>query len=202
MEHLIHACAVLVEHLLRAGPGVRVLATSRELLGLPGERVWRVPSLSLADQGASPDVVMGSESARLFLERARAARADLVVSDEDVAVLAEIVSRLDGIPLALELAAARVGMLSLAQIASRLDDRFGLLSRGPRTALPRQQTLAGAIDWSYGLLSDLERTLFRRLSISPAGSAWRRWRRSPPTLAWTPATSWTWSLTWQPSRSS
>lgn len=168
-EHLIHACAVLVEHLLRAGPGVRILATSRETLVLPGERVWPVPSLSLPDQGASPDVVMGSESARLFLDRARAVRADLVVSDEDVADLAEIVSRLDGIPLALELAAARAGMLSLAQIAARLNDRFGLLSRGPRTAQPRQQTLAGAIDWSYGLLSDLERTLFRRLSIFAGG---------------------------------
>lgn len=164
-EHLIHGCAVLVEHLLRAGPGVRVLATSREALGLSGERIWRVPSLSLPDQGASPDLVMGSESARLFLARARAVRSDLVVSDEDIAVLAEIVSRLDGIPLALELAAARADMLSLAQIATRLDDRFGLLSRGPRTALPRQQTLAGAIDWSYGLLSDPERALFRRLSI-------------------------------------
>lgn len=164
-EHLIHACAVLVENLLRAGPGVRILGTSRETLGLPGERVWPVPSLSLPEWGASPDVVMGSESARLFLERARAVRANLVVSDEDVAALAEIVSRLDGIPLALELAAARAGMLSLAQIATRLNDRFGLLSRGPRTAQPRQQTLAGAIDWSYGLLSDPERTLFRRLSI-------------------------------------
>ena len=168
-EHLIHACAVSIEHLLTAGPGVRILATSREILGLPGERVWPVPSLSLPDQGASPDVVMSSESARLFLERARAVRADLVVSDEDVAVLAEIVSRLDGIPLALELAAARAGMLSLSQIATRLDDRFGLLSRGPRTAQPRQQTLAGAIDWSYGLLSDLERALFRRLSIFAGG---------------------------------
>ena len=164
-EHLIHGCAVMVEHLLRAGPRVRVLATSRETLRLPGERIWRVPSLSLPDRDASPDAVMGSESARLFLERARAVRADLVVSDEDSAVLAEIVSRLDGIPLALELAAARADMLSLVVIATRLDDRFRLLSRGPRTALPRQQTLAGAIDWSYGLLSDPERTLFRRLSI-------------------------------------
>ena len=168
-EHLIQACAVLVEHLLRAGPGVRILATSRESLGLPGERIWRVPSLSLPDQGGSLDVVMASESARLFLERARAVRADLVVSDEDMAVLAEIVSRLDGIPLALELAAARADMLSLTQIATRLDDRFGLLSRGPRTAQPRQQTLAGAIDWSYGLLSDLERAVFRRLSIFAGG---------------------------------
>jgi predicted ATPase/class 3 adenylate cyclase len=168
-EHLIQDCAVLVEHLLRAGPGVRILATSRESLGLPGERIWRVPSLSLPDQGGSLDVVMASESARLFLERARAVRADLVVSDEDMAVLAEIVSRLDGIPLALELAAARADMLSLTQIATRLDDRFGLLSRGPRTAQPRQQTLAGAIDWSYGLLSDLERAVFRRLSIFAGG---------------------------------
>jgi predicted ATPase len=168
-EHLIQACAVLVEHLLRAGPGVRILATSRETLGLPGEQIWRVPSLSLPDQGASPDVVMGSESARLFLERARAVRADLVVSEEDIAALAEIVSRLDGIPLALELAAARADMLSLTQIATRLDDRFGLLSRGPRTAQPRQQTLAGAIDWSYGLLSDLERAVFCRLSIFAGG---------------------------------
>jgi predicted ATPase/class 3 adenylate cyclase len=168
-EHLIQACAVLVEHLLRAGPAVRIVATSRESLGLPGERIWRVPSLSLPDQGASPDVVMGSESARLFLERARAVRADLVVTEEDVAALAEIVSRLDGIPLALELAAARADMLSLTQIATRLDDRFGLLSRGPRTAQPRQQTLAGAIDWSYGLLSDLERAVFCRLSIFAGG---------------------------------
>ena len=168
-EHLIHACAVLIEHLLTAGPGVRILATSRETLGLPGERVWPVPPLSLPERGASPDVVMGSESARLFLDRARAVRADLVVSDEDVAVLAEIVSRLDGIPLALELAAARAGVLSLAQIATRLNDRFGLLSRGPRTAQPRQQTLAGALDWSYDLLSDLERALFRRLSIFAGG---------------------------------
>ena len=168
-EHLIQACAVLVEHLLRAGSGVRILATSRETLGLPGEQIWRVPSLSLPDQGASPDVVMGSESARLFLERARAVRADLVVSQEDIAALAEIVSRLDGIPLALELAAARADMLSLTQIATRLDDRFGLLSRGPRTAQPRQQTLAGAIDWSYGLLSDLERAVFCRLSIFAGG---------------------------------
>ena len=168
-EHLIQACAVLVEHLLRAGPGVRILATSRESLGLPGERIWRVPSLSLPDQGASLDMVMASESARLFLERARAVRADLVVSGEDMAVLAEIVSRLDGIPLALELAAARADMLSLPQIATRLDDRFGLLSRGPRTVQPRQQTLLGAIDWSYGLLSDLERAVFRRLSIFAGG---------------------------------
>jgi predicted ATPase/Tfp pilus assembly protein PilF len=168
-EHLIQGCAVLVEHLLRAAPGVRILATSRETLGLPGERIWRVPSLSLPGQGASPDMVMGSESARLFLERARAVRADLMVNDEDVAALAEIVSRLDGIPLALELAAARADMLSLTQIAARLDDRFGLLSRGPRTAQPRQQTLAGAIDWSYGLLSDLERAVFRRLSVFAGG---------------------------------
>ena len=168
-EHLIDACAVVIEHLLSAGPGVSVLATSREVLGLPGERVWLVPSLSVADQGASPGAIMGSESARLFLERARAVRADLAVSDDDVSVLAEIISRLDGIPLALELAAARVGTLSLAQIDTRLDDRFRLLSRGPRTALPRQQTLAGAIDWSYSLLSDLERTLLRRLSIFAGG---------------------------------
>ena len=92
-----------------------------------------------------------------------------MVSGEDMAVLAEIVSRLDGIPLALELAAARADMLSLPQIATRLDDRFGLLSRGPRTVQPRQQTLLGAIDWSYGLLSDLERAVFRRLSIFAGG---------------------------------
>jgi predicted ATPase len=168
-EHLIHGCAVLIEQLLGAGPAVRVLATSRETLGLPGEQVWRVPSLSLPDRGASLDVVMGSESIRLFLERARAVRAELVVSDQDAAVLAAIASRLDGIPLALELAAARVGVLSLAHIAARLADRFGLLNRGPRTALPRQQTLTGAIDWSYDLLSEYERALFCRLSIFAGG---------------------------------
>jgi predicted ATPase/class 3 adenylate cyclase len=168
-EHLINRCAVVTEHLLQAGPGVRVLATSRETLGLPGERVWRVPSLSVPGQGASPDEIVGSESARLFLERARTVRADLVLRDEDIPVVAEIVTRLDGIPLALELAAARTDTLSLAQIAARLDHRFRLLSRGPRTALPRQKTLAGAIDWSYGLLSDLERILFYRLSVFAGG---------------------------------
>lgn len=168
-EHLINGCAVSVEHLLRTGRGVHVLATSREILGLPGEQVWRVPSLSLPDQSASLDIVIGSESVRLFLERARAIRGDLVVSEQDAAVLAGIACRLDGIPLALELAAARAGVLSLAQIAARLDDRFSLLSRGPRTARARQQTLAGAIDWSYDLLSELERSLFRRLSIFASG---------------------------------
>jgi predicted ATPase/DNA-binding CsgD family transcriptional regulator len=156
-EHVVEAAAYLADALLRASAQLRILATSREPLGCVGETTWRVPSLSQ------------TESVRLFTARARAARPELNLLDVDAPVLAEICRRLDGIPLALELAAARVRAFSVDQIAARLDDRFRLLSGGPRTAMPRQQTLQAAVDWSYALLSEPERAVLRRLSVFAGG---------------------------------
>ena len=164
-EHLVEACARLAEDLLRACPRVKILASSREALGVPGETAYRVPSLSLP-QG---DDVTRCESARLFIARAQAALARFAVTPANAPALAQICRRLDGIPLALELAAARVKALSLEQIAARLDDRFQLLTGGSRTALPRQQTLRALIDWSYSLLSEPERLLCRRLAVFAGG---------------------------------
>jgi predicted ATPase/DNA-binding NarL/FixJ family response regulator len=156
-EHVVDAAAHLADALLRASARLHILATSREPLGCIGETTWRVPSLSQP------------EALRLFTERARAARPELNLVDVDASVLAEICRRLDGIPLALELAAARVRVFSVEQIAARLDDRFRLLSAGPRTAVPRQQTLEAAVDWSYALLSEPERAVLRRLSVFAGG---------------------------------
>jgi predicted ATPase/class 3 adenylate cyclase len=169
-EHLLDACAQLTNRLLHACSRLRILATSRELLGIAGETAWRAPSLSLPD---SRERLFGFldryESSQLFLERARAARPDFTVTHENASALVQICRRLDGIPLAIELAAARVRALSVEQIAARLDDRFRLLTGGSRTALRRQQTLQAAIDWSYQLLSESERILLRRLSVFAGG---------------------------------
>lgn len=156
-EHLIQACAELANALLRACPRLRILATSREPLHIPGEVTWRVPSLP------------GAEAVQLFVERAQAARPDFALGEQNASAAAHICERLDGMPLAIELAAARVRSFSLQQIATRLDDRFRLLTGGSRTALPRQQTLRATIDWSYNLLSDEERCLLRRLSVFAGG---------------------------------
>ena len=158
-EHVVDAAAHLADALLQAAAQLRILATSREPLGCVGETTWRVPSLTQA------------ESVRLFAERARAARPEFNLADAESPPLAEICRRLDGIPLplALELAAARVRVLSIDQIAARLDDRFRLLSGGPRTSMPRQQTLQAAVDWSYALLSEPERAVLRRLSVFAGG---------------------------------
>ncbi|MCW3054406.1 MAG: putative ATPase [Chthonomonadales bacterium] len=166
-EHLVADCARLAQSLLHACPQVRLLATSRETLNIPGETVWRIPSLSLPGEGAdfSPAGVTGSEAAQLFIERAQAVLPSFHVTGQNARAIAQISRRLDGIPLALELAAARVRSLSAEQIAERLDDRFRLLTGGSRTALPRQQTLRGLIDWSYQLLNEREKTLLRRLSV-------------------------------------
>ena len=171
-EHLILACATLVETLLRAGPGVRVLATSREPLRNDGEVSWRVPSLSVPGPGnVALDVtaVHEYEAVQLFASRARAALASFALSPEIGRSVAEICRRLDGIPLAIELAAARAGALSVEEIAARLDDRLALSNAGRRTAIPRQQTLRGAIDWSFELLSKEERMLLRRLAVFAGG---------------------------------
>ena len=164
-EHLIDAAARLVERLLRHCPDAQLLATSREALGVPGEHVYPVPTLSLPTATAAPEVMLSSEAVRLFVERAAAQRPGFHLATDNAADIAQICRRLDGIPLALELAAARIKVLSPAQIAARLDDRFALLTGGARTALPRQQTLRALVDWSYDLLEPAERVLFRRLAV-------------------------------------
>src|SRR6185295_1992191 len=152
-EHLVGAVATLTETLLRACPDLRILTTSREPLSVEGEVTWRVPSLTLPDADC------------LFVERAQAALPAFRLTAQNASAVARICHRLDGIPLALELAAARVRALSVEQIASRLDDRLRLLASGERTAPARQQTLRAAVDWSYELLSEPEQILLRRLSV-------------------------------------
>ena len=164
-EHLVNACAHLAETLLRGCPGLRLLATSREALDIGGESVLPLSSLSLPTAG-DPEAC---ESVRLFVDRATAVLPTFRFSAGNAKAVAEVCVRLDGIPLALELAAARVGVLTPAQIADRLDDRFRLLSGGSRTALPRQQTLRALIDWSYDLLDPAEKTLLARLSVFSGG---------------------------------
>jgi predicted ATPase/class 3 adenylate cyclase len=169
-EHLIHASAELAERLLAACRQVKILVTSREALSIDGEATFRVPSMSLpAADVATAAELETAESAQLFLERARAVRPDFALTAADVPAVAQIVRRLDGIPLALELAAARLKVMSAEAIAARLDDRFRLLVGGRRTALPRQQTLQALIDWSWNLLEESEQILLRRLSIFSGG---------------------------------
>ncbi len=170
-EHLIQACAELCDALLHTCPDLKILATSREVLGIAGETAFRVPSLSLPDLQPLPptETLAQYESIRLFVERARAARSDFQLIDANAPAVAQICHRLDGIPLAIELAAARVKALKAEEIAARLDDRFRLLRGGSRTALPRQQTLRATIDWSYDLLSEPERGLLRSLSVFAGG---------------------------------
>jgi predicted ATPase/DNA-binding NarL/FixJ family response regulator len=175
-EHLVDACANLANVLLRACQDLVILATSREPLGIGGETAWRVPSLALPGAGDLDTVGQGGAPAldsfaavQLFVERARAARPEFTLTALHAPAVVRICHRLDGIPLALELAAARVTALSVAQIADRLDDRFSLLTGGNRTALPRQRTLRATVDWSYGLLSGQERALLRRLAVFAGG---------------------------------
>jgi predicted ATPase/class 3 adenylate cyclase len=169
-EHLIAACAKLSTDLLHVCPQIRILASSREALGISGETVYRVPSLSLPSPAlAAREAIVDYESVQLFVERATAVQSHFVLQDSNASAIAQICHRLDGIPLALELAAARIAVFSPEEIASRLDDRFRLLTGGSRTALERHQTLRALIDWSYDLLSDEERILFRRLSVFTGG---------------------------------
>ncbi len=173
-EHLITACAQLAEALLRAAPGLRILATSREAFGIAGETTYRVPSLPLPD-GARPgqpralDALARNDCVRLFAERAAATHPAFHLTTTNTPAIAEIGRRLDGIPLAIELAAARTKVLPPEQIAAGLDDRFRLLTGGSRTALPRHQTLRALIEWSHELLSEPERVLLRRLSVFAGG---------------------------------
>jgi predicted ATPase len=166
-EHLIDACAQLAEALLRQCPGLRILATSREMLGVAGELAWRVPSLSLPDpqQPLTVAELERSEAIQLFVQRARLVQPGFTLTDEIAGTLAQICRRLDGIPFAIELAAARTRALSPEQILARLDDRFRLLSGGSRTVRPRQQTLRAMVDWSYDLLSGPEQRLLHWVSV-------------------------------------
>jgi predicted ATPase len=168
-EHLVDACAALVEQLLSTTPAVRVLATSRELLRVSTETVWRVPSLTTPPPGTALEQLTDFEAARLFLDRVRTLCPALNLAAGDAEHVTSICTRLDGIPLALELAAARTRLLSVGEIAERLDDRFGLLSTGVRTGPGRHQTLRAAIDWSFDSLSVAERRLFERLSVFAGG---------------------------------
>lgn len=170
-EHLVDACAQMAESLLQAGPQVTILATSRERLNVPGETVYLVPPLSLPEthRPLAVEELIKTEAVRLFVERASSVHPGWSPAPAVAADIARIVQALDGIPLAIELAAARVTVLSTAQIAERLRDRFRLLTAGSRTALPRQQTLVATMDWSYELLSEPERALLRRLSVFAGG---------------------------------
>ncbi|MDE3091423.1 MAG: tetratricopeptide repeat protein, partial [Chloroflexota bacterium] len=175
-EHLIEACARVADQLLRACAPLRILATSREALGVGGETVWRVPSLDVPNIGsalpANTDLVSALtqfEAARLFVDRALAALPTFLLTNRNAPAVAEVCRRLDGIPLAIELAAARVKTLSVEEIAARLNDCFDLLTGGSRTALPRHQTLRASMDWSHALLTVSEQILFRRLSVFAGG---------------------------------
>jgi predicted ATPase/DNA-binding SARP family transcriptional activator len=188
-EHLVGACAELAQRLLAAGPAVKVLATSREVLGVPGEVVWPVPPLAVpeapdpetlaagggtvtgpaAGPADAPEALARYDAVRLFCERAAAADPGFALDATSAPVVAELCRRLDGLPLAIELAAARVRFLPPAEIAARLGDRFGLLAGGGRTVAARQRTLRATVDWSWELLEEREQVLFRRLAVFSGG---------------------------------
>ncbi|MCU0490327.1 MAG: tetratricopeptide repeat protein [Chloroflexaceae bacterium] len=170
-EHLVETCAQLVAHLLSACPRLHLLATSREALRVRGEHPWRVPGLALPDAQAAPPVeALGAyEAVRLFVERAQVQQPSFTLTAHNGRWVAEICQRLDGIPLAIELAAARVGLLTIEQLAARLDHMLGLLTHGERTRAPRHQTLRATLDWSYSLLNQDEQQLFARLAVFAGG---------------------------------
>lgn len=170
-EHLIQACAQFASMFLNASPHLKILATSREALGVAGETVYRVPSLAVPDPQHLPPIEALSQydAVRLFIDRAISVHSTFTVNNHNAPAVAQICHRLGGIPLAIELAAARVKIFSAEEIEARLDDRFRLLTGGSRTAMPRQQTLRALIDWSYDLLSEPERVLLSRLSVFAGG---------------------------------
>lgn len=170
-EHVVEAVAQLCDTLLRACPDLHILATSREIIGAQGELPYRVPSLRVPDSRHLPDLeaLSAYDAVRLFVERARLVDARFRLTAENAGAVSQICQRLDGIPLALELAAARSRVLSVDQIAMRLDDAFRLLTGGSRTVMPRHQTLKALIDWSYALLTDAEKTLLIRLAVFAGG---------------------------------
>ena len=169
-EHLLEACAQTAMRLLQEAPLIRILATSREPLGVPGEVIYRVPPLSIpSSTDLSPDLLSTYEAVTFFVDRARSVQPNFMLTTATGQAVSQIVRRLDGIPLGLELAAARINVLSVDEIAKRLDDMFRLLRGGSRTALPQQRTLEATIEWSYRLLPRSEQLLFNRLSVFRGG---------------------------------
>ena len=168
-EHLLGRCAEIVGALLQAAPGLVVLATSRARLGVAGEAVWPVPPMSLPEAARSGGALTGSDAVALFVERARQARPGFALSDGNAEYVAQVCAGVDGLPLAIELAAGRLRMLSVEQIATGLGHRFRLLSGGPRTATRRQQALHASVQWSHDLLTCEERVLLRRFSVFSGG---------------------------------
>ncbi|HET6315046.1 MAG TPA: NB-ARC domain-containing protein, partial [Chloroflexota bacterium] len=170
-EHVLNVCAEVALTLLRGCPGLRLLATSREPLHISGEHAWRVSSLDLPNPGSLLSVkeVVRSPAVQLFVERAVEVQAGFAVTPRNAPLVAAICSRVEGLPLAIELAAAWVRALGVEQILERLDDAFGLLVGGSRLAPSRQRTMRAALDWSYGLLKEPERALFRRLAVFVGG---------------------------------
>jgi predicted ATPase/DNA-binding SARP family transcriptional activator len=164
-EHLIDACAALVHRLLHECGRLRILATSREPLGVAGERAWLVPVLSLPAADAAPDDISSSEAVRLFVDRARAASTAFELTEANAVAIARLCTRLDGLPLAIELAAARIRALAPGEILARLDDGLRVIAAGNRTGVPRHRTLREAIGWSYDLLDERERLVLQRLSV-------------------------------------
>jgi non-specific serine/threonine protein kinase len=168
-EHLISACAKLADALLRGCPKLALLATSREPMGIDGERVYRVPSLGTPADGADPAAIRASEAVRLLADRAAAQGMVLAWDGPAAEVAGRICRRLDGIPLAIELSASRLRMMPAAELDARLDERFTILTGGPRAALPRQQTLRAMVDWSWELLNPAERAVLAALSVFAGG---------------------------------
>ena len=170
-EHLVEECADLADTLLRTCPELEILATSREPLRVAGESSWQVPSLSLPDAGRLTPAgeLAGYEAVHLFVERAQAVDAGFALTEDNAPAVARLCQKLDGIPLAIELAAARSRVLAVEQISERLEDPLGLLTSGDRSSAPRQRTLRATLEWSHGLLGEAERVLFRRLSVFVGG---------------------------------
>jgi predicted ATPase/DNA-binding SARP family transcriptional activator len=170
-EHVIDAAAAFADRLLRECRRLRILATSREPLGITGEALWQVEPLALPAEGAGTADVVSSPAVRLLRDRAAAVRRDIGSDEHTVSEMVRICRALDGIPLAIELAAARLRTMSLDQLARRLDDRFRLLTGGSRTALPRHRTLRAVVDWSWDLLTEAERAVLRRLAVFSGGAS-------------------------------
>ena len=169
-EHVVDDVARLLDRLLGACPQLRVLATSREALGITGETLHPVPALALPPADATPAEAAGYASVRLFADRAVAVRPGFRLDESTAGPVLRICRALDGLPLAIELAAARLRALPVAEVAARLDDRFRLLSRGSRTAVPRHRTLRAVVEWSWDLLDERERMLARRLTVFTGGA--------------------------------
>ncbi len=171
VEHLLEACVHLVDEIVRRSPDIAVLVTSRERLGITGELTYRVPSLTVpgTNERLTPETVSRYEGVRLFVDRAKLLRPDFDVTTENASAVASICARLDGMPLAIELAAPRLRSMSVEELSQRLDQRFALLTDGSPTALPRHRTLRSMIDWSYDLLTDVEQAMLRRVSVFAGG---------------------------------